>query len=702
MRPACPERVFEGTVRPRKTVVFRVPSEQPGLAGWTDTSRSLLLERAARHGERIAKDGEILRFAFPAEAVKQSVEKRIELARARQARDLADLDDGLRALEAGLALARLQASKASLERKKKGVLSKRDSQLVDLAVRGAELEIEASERRIEARRGVRAAVEAQHAERLRQAQMEIAELAELETRFRIRAPRAGRVIWPPSLRPAGPVLPLRLPRGERLCELAVDGTLVVDFGLPACQRRGVAVGSALEVRAPGSGRKARAVVESIQLLARPAGTADAEPIFGVRAVLTGHSVRKGRGFEPGQRVELTPGTPCPQDAQPAGRESGAGAPGPDKAAVSRGALWAEIGPGRVGFARTQRVYAPDLQAAEALEIDFIAPEGTRLELGQPLARFSADAPARALGRAGDRLALARAALERKTRESAEQRLDLALAAERAAIELERAELLAVEGIGLRSALRSAGARLDRDAARLRVRLAKEALASFDRKRDADLVLARLAVERAEQHLGRCRRDVEQLSLAAPAPGVLIASVDALEPGRRAVSGEPLCELADPASLAVLLTLDATSARRARPGARLRVGLGCDPSVRVETELGPISPDLHAAAALDADRAAAAGLFPGADAMVEIELSADALLLPARAMVERDGVAGVWLAGPGGLPVFQPIEPGARMGETIEVRSGLSEGQQVWLELPPPGPAREPEQPAAEAVREGGP
>ena len=60
---------------------------------------------------------------------------------------------------------------------------------------------------------------------------------------------------------------------------------------------------------------------------------------------------------------------------------------------------------------------------------------------------------------------------------------------------------------------------------------------------------------------------------------------------------------------------------------------------------------------------------------------DALLVPTSAIVSQEGGTGVLLHQAGGKPRFQPVRVGATVGPQTEVKSGLKEGQRVYISFP---------------------
>ncbi len=60
---------------------------------------------------------------------------------------------------------------------------------------------------------------------------------------------------------------------------------------------------------------------------------------------------------------------------------------------------------------------------------------------------------------------------------------------------------------------------------------------------------------------------------------------------------------------------------------------------------------------------------------------NALLVPTSAIVSQEGGTGVLLHLAGGKPRFQPVRVGATVGSQTEVKSGIKEGQRVYISFP---------------------
>lgn len=172
------------------------------------------------------------------------------------------------------------------------------------------------------------------------------------------------------------------------------------------------------------------------------------------------------------------------------------------------------------------------------------------------------------------------------------------------------------------------------------------------------------------------------TLTAPYSG-LVSSVTAVV-GDMAMPGQRLMTVYDPSAFKAVATvpqsvLPALKAdgsatvlignRTLRP-ARVTVAPGADfasHSVEVRLDLPPGTP----------------GLLPGSFARVAFLTTAGAagghLTIPARAVITRSELTAVYVVARDGRPMLRQIRAGQRIGERIEILSGLSAGEAIALD-----------------------
>ena len=182
-------------------------------------------------------------------------------------------------------------------------------------------------------------------------------------------------------------------------------------------------------------------------------------------------------------------------------------------------------------------------------------------------------------------------------------------------------------------------------------------------------------------------------LRAPYGGV-IADVPAVL-GDMAMPGRPLLTLYDPASLRVTAPIPQTEIARIAPGKPAKVqfpGLPADRQWAApigQTLLPTADPGTHTAQ-IRLDLPTTVGnLSPGTFARVWLPMqgaSTPRLYVPAKAVVRRAEMTGVYVMDAKGHPILRQVRLGRAVDDSVEVLSGVSAGEHVALD--PQAAARE--------------
>ena len=180
---------------------------------------------------------------------------------------------------------------------------------------------------------------------------------------------------------------------------------------------------------------------------------------------------------------------------------------------------------------------------------------------------------------------------------------------------------------------------------------------------------------------------------APYGGV-VAEV-AVMLGDMAMPGRPLLTIYDPAALRVTAALPQADIARLAAGQPIRIqfpGLPADRQwvapARV-TLLPTVDPATHTAQIRLDLPATAEYVTPGTFARVWLPLQGAAthrLYVPARAIVRRTEMTGVYVLDPNGRPVLRQVRLGRAVDDTVEILSGVTAGERVALD--PQAAARE--------------
>lgn len=240
------------------------------------------------------------------------------------------------------------------------------------------------------------------------------------------------------------------------------------------------------------------------------------------------------------------------------------------------------------------------------------------------------------------------------------------------------------------------------AAQLQAARAAQAAATKDFERQKQLFqqnyISQAALDRAEaQYKATQAQASAQLAAAgaartqsgfyvvkAPYEGVV--SDVAVVLGDMAMPGRPLLTVYDPRSLRVSVAVPQSAAARLTPGQAMQVDLSGTTAGRITPVKAQVLPTVDPAThtlelRLDLP-AGLPGVAPGmfARAWLPVGGSADArLFVPARAVVRRAELSGVYVLGPDGRALLRQVRLGRLQGDTVEVLTGVSAGERVVLD-----------------------
>ena len=186
-----------------------------------------------------------------------------------------------------------------------------------------------------------------------------------------------------------------------------------------------------------------------------------------------------------------------------------------------------------------------------------------------------------------------------------------------------------------------------------------------------------AASAARAQLSAARDHLAQATLRAPFAGRIAARP--VNVGDVVSPGTPLLEIEGEGGLELRATVEPEVAATLRPGARLQalVDGGTDPVAVTVTAVAPGGDPVTHRFEVKADLPAVPGLRSGVFArlLVPGRAGEPALHVPASALFERGGLSGVFVVGEGRARL-RWVAPGAREGTRVEVRAGVTEGEQV--------------------------
>ena len=172
-----------------------------------------------------------------------------------------------------------------------------------------------------------------------------------------------------------------------------------------------------------------------------------------------------------------------------------------------------------------------------------------------------------------------------------------------------------------------------------------------------------------------------ITFVAPASGTVMEKP--VVQGMHFATGDTLFKTTDLSQLWVLAEVSERDLAAVRVGQHATIGFRDDPSASFQGTVKAIYPQLDSATRTVKVRIAVANkdnrLRIGQYADVRIEtpsMATAALTVPASAVVDDGSRQIAFVAKPGGMFEPRPLKLGARSGDTVEVLSGLSEGEQV--------------------------
>jgi RND family efflux transporter MFP subunit len=244
------------------------------------------------------------------------------------------------------------------------------------------------------------------------------------------------------------------------------------------------------------------------------------------------------------------------------------------------------------------------------------------------------------------------------------------------------------------ALKDARARLGEAERRLKALgdIEKAELGSKIQKRDK----ARFDMEHAESQLGG-------LQIVAPVDGVVAIMPNwrsccpppDFKPGDRAWPGQIIAEVPDLSTLRVTARLEEAERGRMQPGQRVVVRADAVPDKEMAGKIGDISalarvdfsnwpPQRNFTMIVQVDQMDAR-LRPGMNTTVRVAVDrvADAVLIPARAIFEKEGRSVAYVQRPRGGWEERLVQIARRGQEQLVVREGVQPGERVALKDPIP-------------------
>jgi HlyD family secretion protein len=312
-----------------------------------------------------------------------------------------------------------------------------------------------------------------------------------------------------------------------------------------------------------------------------------------------------------------------------------------------------------------------------------------------------------LKRATDRVTWSRRLEEKKFITRTELEAD-ELAAKKASIgvELAKSELEVLDKFEF--VKESAKLMAERDEKIKELERVKSKAASEEAKARSDLnsraTTLRLAKERHQRAADQLQRSV----IKAPASGTVVyaredrgrmGSSEPVGEGKQLREREEILNIPDTRKMIVQLDIHESLVKKVREGQRASIRLDALPGKELTGRVRSVSsvpstsnqwmnPDLKVyPTEIELDEILEDDLKPGMNAQAEILVAdlTEVLSVPMQAIHQSGGRAFTYV-NRGGKPEVVPVELGLNNDRAVVVKSGLDEGEQVYLSLPPGAPA----------------
>lgn len=347
--------------------------------------------------------------------------------------------------------------------------------------------------------------------------------------------------------------------------------------------------------------------------------------------------------------------------------------------------------GTLEAAVSNQLGPPSIPDFWSYNLTFMAPEGSLVTAGTPVARFDAT-------QIEDRLRESQAELETavKEREKEEKslevelrQLELTLAEARA--DLERSKLDVAVPQELLASIEAEEFRLKDRMLRDKVALLEKKITARRDNVEAKLKLLTVKKQRADQRIRYYKDALDKFAVKAPSDGVIVYVRK--RDGNRWEVGEGVWMLAKVLEVADLSTLRVTAqilevdAGRVRAGQSASVTVDAIPGRAWKTRVADVGKLVRPRSQQDQgkvfdvfiplDEIDAKAMRPGMSVRVEIEetMLPGALTIPLTAVRDRAGSPMVVVAGRNG-PEERAVTLGPRSRERIVVTGGLQEGERV--------------------------
>ena len=236
-------------------------------------------------------------------------------------------------------------------------------------------------------------------------------------------------------------------------------------------------------------------------------------------------------------------------------------------------------------------------------------------------------------------------------------------------------LLTVERASLTAAQQQAASALELAGSALRrtERLYADSAAPL-----VQLEAARAAQAQAQAQARAVEADLAYAEIRAPFAGIVVSRL--ADPGDQAAPGQPLLVVEDRTAREIVVTVPDELGARLRPGQSAVVEIGTGGRRHPARILAVVPGADPRSPTIEVRLAGPAGLAPGLAAVAELPAAGrSAMRVPLSAIIRRGQLEGVYLFAPDSTLRLRWIRIGRTVDSTVEVVSGLFDGDLVALD-----------------------
>ncbi len=348
--------------------------------------------------------------------------------------------------------------------------------------------------------------------------------------------------------------------------------------------------------------------------------------------------------------------------------------------------------GSLVAAHATEIKGPFVEGLWEFRILSLVPEGTEVRVGDLLVEFDTREISRRINEQRDTVDKAREEIRKCELEYDVQLRDLRIQTEAARVNLEKARHKAEVDAKLMSMQEFRQLQIHLEQAREEFSQLQEKLEATQRMLNAQTGALKNTLRSAQLRLNQLQAQQKVLRVTAPVEGIVIygksSTGEKRAVGQSAWRDEVILQFPELSSLQMAAVIEEADSGAVRVGQKAKIRLDAYPEVEINGSVETVGTILRAKGpglpvkAIDAVISLTQPdikLLPGmtATALIEVQRLTNVLLIPLKAVIEKDGRTLVMVAGADGNPVERQVVVGRGNQEWIEVVDGLKEGERIY-------------------------